>query len=77
MTTTRRVFYVSDRTGITAETLGRSLLTQFPDTEFRITNAPFVTNQLAAEKVASSIRAAFEEDGVVPLVFSTLTDPAT
>ena len=75
--TTRRVFYVSDRTGITAETLGRSLLTQFPDTEFRITNAPFVTNQLAAEKVASSIRAAFEEDGVAPLVFSTLTDPAT
>ena len=54
----RRVFYVSDRTGITAETLGRSLLTQFPDTEFRITHVPFVTNQLAAEKAAATIRGA-------------------
>lgn len=74
---TRRVFFVSDRTGITAETLGRSLLTQFPATEFRISNIPFVTNQLAAEKAAAAIRGAFEKDGVAPLVFSTLTDPAT
>jgi [pyruvate, water dikinase]-phosphate phosphotransferase / [pyruvate, water dikinase] kinase len=73
----RRVFFVSDRTGITAETLGRSLLTQFPGTEFRITNVPFVTNQLAAEKAAAAIRGAFALDGVEPLVFSTLTDPAT
>jgi len=72
---TRRVFFVSDRTGITAETLGRSLLTQFPDTEFRITNIPFVTNQRAAEKAAATIRDAHEQDGTAPLVFSTLTDP--
>lgn len=72
----RRVFFVSDRTGITAETLGRSLLTQFPDIEFRITNLPFVTNQLAAAKAAATIRGAAEENGVAPLVFSTLTDPA-
>jgi hypothetical protein len=74
---TRRVFFVSDRTGITAETLGRSLLTQFPDIEFRMTNIPFVTNQLAAEKASATIRGAREEDGIAPLVFSTLTDPAT
>jgi [pyruvate, water dikinase]-phosphate phosphotransferase / [pyruvate, water dikinase] kinase len=73
----RQVFFVSDRTGITAETLGRSLLTQFPDIEFRITNVPFVTNQLAAEKAAATIRGATEQNGVAPLVFSTLTDPAT
>ena len=73
----RQVFFVSDRTGITAETLGRSLLTQFPDTEFRLTHIPFVTNQLAAEKAAATIRGALERDGVAPLVFSTLTDPAT
>ena len=30
----RTVFFVSDRTGITAEILGRTLLTQFPDVEF-------------------------------------------
>ncbi len=73
----RSVFYVSDRTGITAETLGRSLLTQFPNTEFRITHVPFVTNQLAAEKAAATIRRAREQDDLPPLVFSTLTDPAT
>lgn len=72
----RRVFFVSDRTGITAETLGRSLLTQFPEIEFRITNIPFVTNQVAANKVAATIRGVAERDGVAPLVFSTLTDPA-
>ena len=73
----RRVFFVSDRTGITAGTLGRSLLTQFPDIEFRLTNVPFVTNLLAAEKAAATIRGAREQDGIAPLVFSTLTDPAT
>ena len=34
----RRAFFVSDRTGITAETLGASLLTQFPDIDFKRTN---------------------------------------
>ncbi len=73
----RKVYYVSDRTGITVETLGRSLLTQFPGAEFEVANIPFVTNQLAAEKAAATIRGAQELDGVAPLVFSTLTDPAT
>ena len=73
----RKVYYVSDRTGITVETLGRSLLTQFPDAEFEVANIPYVTNQLAAEKAAATIRGSRELDGVAPLVFSTLTDPAT
>lgn len=73
----RRVFFVSDRTGITVETLGQSLLTQFPDTEFVTRTLPFVTNQLAAQNAAELIRRARDEDGVPPLVFSTLTDPAT
>jgi hypothetical protein len=73
----RKVYYVSDRTGITVETLGRSLLTQFPGAEFEVANIPFVTNQLAAEKAAATIRGSQELDGVPPLVFSTLTDPAT
>ena len=75
--TTRQVYFVSDRTGITAETLGRSLLTQFPQIQFNIHNVPFIINQAAAEKAAATIREAESEDGVAPLVFSTLTDPAT
>lgn len=74
---TRKVFFISDRTGITVEALGRSLLTQFPDVEFDIQNLPFVTNQNAAEKAAAAIRGCCERDGIAPLVFSTLTDPAT
>jgi len=73
----RRAFFVSDRTGITVETLGQSLLTQFPDIEFVTRTLPFVTNQVAAQNAAEIIRAACLEDGVPPLVFSTLTDPTT
>jgi regulator of PEP synthase PpsR (kinase-PPPase family) len=73
----RRAFFVSDRTGITVETLGQSLLTQFPDIEFVTRTLPFVTNQVAAQNAAEIIRGACLEDGVPPLVFSTLTDPTT
>jgi len=38
---------------------------------------PFVTNQVAAQNAAEIIRGACLEDGVPPLVFSTLTDPTT
>ena len=73
----RRAFFISDRTGITAEALGQSLLSQFPNTEFEITTIPFVTNQVLAQGAADRIRAANDRDGKAPLVFSTLTDPAT
>ena len=51
----RRAFFVSDRTGITAETLGASLLTQFPDIEFKRTNIPFISNELAANAAVATI----------------------
>lgn len=73
----RRAFFVSDRTGITAEALGQSLMTQFPGTEFTVASIPFVTNQVLAQKAADTIRGAKERDGTAPIVFSTLTDPAT
>ncbi len=71
----RRAFFVSDRTGITAETLGASLLTQFPDIDFKRTNIPFVSNELAAHAAVATILRATSEDQVAPVVFSTLTDP--
>ena len=72
----RRVFFISDRTGITAEMLGESLLTQFPGIDFKRTNIPFVTNEQAARKAAAIIDKAAAEDDEPPLVFSTLTDTA-
>lgn len=57
--------------------LGKTLLTQFPEMEFVTRALPFITNQQAAQEAAEIIRAAGVEDGVAPIVFSTLTDPTT
>ena len=56
MSTTRPVFYVSDGTGITAETIGHSLLTQFTDTRFVTDRIPFVDSPERAREVAERIR---------------------
>ncbi len=70
----RRVFFVSDRTGITAENLGRSLLTQFPDIEFITAKLPFIDSPQKARVAAAAIRLATEKDNESPLVFSTFVD---
>ncbi len=68
----RTVFFVSDQTGVTAETMGHSLLTQFDGLEFRPTTLPFVSTVDKAAEAVRRIDAAFEEEGVRPIVFSTL-----
>ena len=72
---TRTVFFISDGTGITAETLGHSLLAQFPDCRFRQVRLPFVDNLDKAIDCATQIREAAESDGVRPIVFNTLVNP--
>ena len=69
--TRRRVFFVSDRTGITAETLGNSLLTQFDGVDFQSLTFPFVNTDDKANSVVAYIDHAAREDGVRPIVFST------
>ena len=73
--TKRKVFFISDRTGITAETLGGSLLTQFPKIQFTKTFIPFVTDVTSAKNAVSTIIEQTKVDGEDPIVFSTLTDP--
>jgi [pyruvate, water dikinase]-phosphate phosphotransferase / [pyruvate, water dikinase] kinase len=68
----RTVFFVSDQTGVTAETMGHSLLTQFDGLEFRPTTLPFVSTVDKAVEAARRIDATFEEEGERPIVFSTL-----
>ncbi|MCP1726503.1 regulator of PEP synthase PpsR (kinase-PPPase family) [Natronospira proteinivora] len=70
--TRRTVFFVSDRTGITAETLGHSLLTQFDGIDFRPVTVPFIGSKDKAETVAQRINETAAAEGVRPLVFSTL-----
>jgi [pyruvate, water dikinase]-phosphate phosphotransferase / [pyruvate, water dikinase] kinase len=75
MTTKRTVFFVSDRTGITAEMLGHSLLTQFENIAFERTTLPFIDTPEKAVQVAERINRAAADDGTRTIVFTTLVDP--
>jgi [pyruvate, water dikinase]-phosphate phosphotransferase / [pyruvate, water dikinase] kinase len=67
----RHVFFVSDGTGITAETLGNTLLTQFEGFEFRKTTLPFITNAAKARTTVDYINHLAETTSSRPLLFST------
>ena len=70
----RRVFFVSDSTGITVETLGNALLSQFDHVGFTTATIPFVTDAAQAADVVTRIDAAGYESTERPIVFSTLAD---
>ena len=72
----RHVFFVSDSTGITVETLGNALLSQFDHAEFITATIPFVTDAAQAADVVAQIDAAGYESSERPIVFSTLADSA-
>jgi regulator of PEP synthase PpsR (kinase-PPPase family) len=70
----RSVFFISDRTGITAEMLGNSLLSQFEEFQFQRHTIPFVDS---AERIAAAIRQVNEaaaRDARQPIVFSSIVD---
>jgi regulator of PEP synthase PpsR (kinase-PPPase family) len=70
----KRVFFVSDRTGITVEALGSSLLTQFADLDFMRMTLPFIDSVDKAREVVSQVNEAHRESGQRPLVFSSIVD---
>lgn len=70
----RVVIFVSDRTGLTAEIFGRSLLSQFPDSQFDQQRYSFVDTPEKAHEVAHIIDTCRQERGVEPIVFSTVVD---
>jgi [pyruvate, water dikinase]-phosphate phosphotransferase / [pyruvate, water dikinase] kinase len=70
----KRVFFVSDRTGITVEALGSSLLTQFGDLDFLRVTLPFIDTIPKAIQVVAQINDAHRETGQRPLVFSSIVD---
>ena len=67
----RTVFFVSDGTGITAETFGHSVLTQF-DLRFRQIRLPFIDTEDKAHEAVRRINDALHIEGKRPIVFSTL-----
>jgi regulator of PEP synthase PpsR (kinase-PPPase family) len=68
----RTVFFVSDQTGVTAETMGHSLLTQFDGQAFRQVTLPFISTVDKAEEAVRRINATGATEGLRPVVFSTL-----
>ena len=70
----RSAFYISDRTGITAEMLGHSILTQFEQVIFEEITLPFVDSVQKAKQAVEEINHAGESDGERPVIFSTLVD---
>ena len=70
----RSAFFISDRTGITAEMLGHSLLTQFEMVSFNEATLPFVDSVEKAQAAVQQINEQGERDGTRPLIFSTLVN---
>lgn len=68
----RPAFFISDGTGITAETLGNSLLAQFDSIKFERVTLPYVDTIDKAQKAVEQINQAFERTGQIPIVFDTI-----
>lgn len=68
----RAVFFLSDQTGVTAETLGHSLLTQFDGQMFRKVTLPFIDSEDKATEAVKRINREAESSPEKPIVFSTI-----
>src|SRR5690348_14957386 len=76
MSKRRTVFFISDRTGITAEMLGNSLLTQFEDIVFHRVTIPFVDSMEKAADAVRQVNATAAAEGRRPIVVCSVVDEA-
>lgn len=65
------VFFLSDSTGISAETMGNALLIQFPDLRFERTVIPLISTVQEVRDVVIRLDRALDESPRTPLVFTT------
>jgi len=72
-THTRTAFYISDGTGITAETFGNAILAQF-DMKPRHVRLPFIDTVDKAHQAVRQINHTAELEGRKPIVFTTLVN---
>jgi len=70
----RTIFFVSDGTGITAEMLGHSLLTQFEGISFDQVTVPFIDSGEKAKACVARINEAAAASAARPVVFTTLVN---
>jgi [pyruvate, water dikinase]-phosphate phosphotransferase / [pyruvate, water dikinase] kinase len=74
MTTKRTAFFVSDHTGITAEMVGHSMLSQFEGAELEEVTLPFIDTNIKAEGAVARINSAATANGVRAIIISTLAN---
>jgi len=70
----RTTYVISDRTGLTAEALCHSLLSQFPNVQFDIENLPFIDTIDKARDVVETLNTLSARNNEKPLVFATLVN---
>ena len=71
----RNAYFISNGTAITVETLGHSLLAQFPGLHFKTRTIPFVDTVEKAKAVSDEIDRDLEEENSLPIVISTMASP--
>jgi len=71
----RTVFFLSDQTGVTAETLGHSLITQFDSQGYRQVTLPFIDSEDKAREAVRKIDETGAADTSRPIIFSTIVQP--
>ena len=71
----RHAFFISDRTGLTSESMGEALLEQFEGIQFKRTTYPFVDTVEKARVMVHIIENTAEQSAARPLVFSSIIDP--
>jgi regulator of PEP synthase PpsR (kinase-PPPase family) len=69
----KNIYYISGCTGIVATDVGKSLLSQFPETNFHEEKFPFIKNLSDAQKTINYILE--QSVGVKPIIFSSLVNP--
>jgi hypothetical protein len=69
----RTVFFISDGTGITAETFGKAILAQF-ELKTRYIRLPFIDSADKAHQAVRQINYTAEIENIKPIVFTTLVN---
>ena len=72
----RLVYFISDGTGITAETIGHSLLTQFGSLRFDTRRLAFIDNEEKARAAATLVREQGRIMGCRPIIISSVVNEA-
>ena len=70
----RKIYFISDGTGITVESLGVSLLTQFSKLKYTAKKIPYVNTVKKAKEIAEAINKEITELNNKPIIISTLVN---